>query len=303
MEFFLDDPLGQAVATPFVVGAVLTLIVRAAFGPAWGGKLAVAGGAAGFIVGFAVLQGVPTFPPPASVGKIFYLALFGGALGLAVDLLGATRKAGHALAFLLPAAALLWIAERRLGGTLSAGLVANLVVLFLASILVYWRVAATARGADAPENRSAGLFPAILVLVAAAGLALLAVMGASAALSAMSVALAAAAGGHLAVSGLFHLAGRAPFRFDAIGAFGLAGALLAIGYVLVLFNEGASRVALALLLLVFVIDFVARPAALAARPGGGAARLVQPVFYLAIVALPAALAVAYAYLILGQRPG
>lgn len=304
MRFFLDDPLGQAVATPFLAAAILTLAIRLAFGVALGARLAVAGAVLGFLAAVANMQGIQAFPPPASVPKIFYIVAIGGAIGLAVDLLGATRKAGHALAFVIPLAALAWLAERRLGGAMSPGFFANLAVSFAASILIYWRVAAAARGSAETVNHAAGLFPAIQVLVAASGLGILAVMGASAGLSAMSIALAASAGGYLAVSGLFYLGGRAPFRFDATGAFGIAGALLAIGYVIVLFNEGASRVALAVLLLVFVADIAARPIALGAKLGDGmAARIAQPFFYLALVAVPAALAVAYAYLILGQRPG
>ncbi len=142
------------------------------------------------------------------------------------------------------------------------------------------------------------------MLAAAAGLSLLALLGASASLSFLSAALAAATGGFLLAGYLVYLAGGPVLRFDAIGAFGLAGALLALAYVVLLFNQETNRLALAILLLTFIVDFWARPLALTARIGTGAvARALRPVIYGLIVAIPAAAAVLYVYVILGQRPG
>ncbi len=300
MSFFIDDLLGQTVATPFVVAFVLALALRLALGPALGRKLAVAGAAVAFLFAFTLIQGLPDFPPVASGGKTFYIVLIGAVLGLGLDLAGATRSGGHALAFIVPLAALAWlIASNPITERLWQA-----ALLLVASILVYWRVAATARGSDEEANRAAGLFPPILVLVAAVSLSLLALLGASASLSSLAAALAAATGGFLLASYLVDLAGRLPLRFDAIGAFGVAGALLALAYVMLLFNQETNRLSLAVLLLRFVFDFWARPAALGPALGyGTAGRIVRPLMYGVIVAVPAVAAVGYVFGILGQRPG
>lgn len=295
MGFLVNDPLGQGVAVPFLVALFVAAWMRMGGGAAFAARFGALGIGAGFLVAFALVQGIQPFPPPGSIAKTFYIVAAGIALGLVADFGPNERRDAHVFAAVLPLAALLWLAIRPLGAP-TWSLALTLALLYLASMLVYWRVAATARGADQAGGEAAALFPAILVMVAAVPFGLIALMGGSAVIATLAFAVAAASGGALAIQYLAFLARGRVHGLGGAGVFGSAGALLALAYVLVLFNEGASRVALALLLLVFVADLAVRRRALAFG-----VRWLRPVAYGAAVAVPAAAAFAYAYLILGQR--
>jgi hypothetical protein len=295
MNFLLTDPLGQGIVVPLLVSGFIGLWMRMGGGGAFAARFGGLGIGIGFLVAYALVQGIQPFPPAGSLAKVFYVVAIGMAVGLVADLGPAERHDAHLFAALLPLGALVWLAIRPLGAP-SWSLVGTLLLLYLASMLVYWRVAATVRGADQAGGEAAALFPAILVLVAAVPLGLVALMGGSAVIATLGFAVAAGAGGCLGVQYLAYLARGRVHGLGSAGIFGSAGALLALAYVLVLFNEGASRVALALLLLVFVADLAARRRALALAP-----RWLRPVAYGALVAVPAAASFAYAYLVLGQR--
>jgi len=283
MQSLLQDPIVQSAGLPFVVALVLALLIRFALGAQKGRMLAVAAAGFGFLACYANLLGIPAFPPPASSQKIFYLALLGLAAGLAIDLTGTERKAGHAFSFVFPAIALLWLAWRTITTGPGTGDVLTLLALFAGSILVFWRVAATARQADVEADPRHALSPAIMVFVAAFGAGLTALFGASASLSQLSVGLAMATAGFLLLAYIGYLRG-AVFSFGGTGAFGAAGALVVLVSVMALFAGKVSKWALVLILLVFAADFLARRVALK----GNAGRLLNPVLYGAIVAIPAA---------------
>jgi hypothetical protein len=299
----LADPLVASVLLPFIVAFALALALRGALGPTAGRRLAVAGAVVGLLLAITLISGVPPLPPISSTQKIFWIVLVGLAVGVVLDLTGSTRRGGHAFAFLIPLFALAWLTERlwSVGGV---ALVTRVLALFAASVLIYWRVAATARGSEEDPMRAAALFPPLLVLVSAVAVSLLALLSASASLSILAAALAAASGGFALASFLPFLFGGRPLRFDATGAFGLAGALLALVYVLVLFNEGTELSALIALLFVFLFDIFARPVALMTNSRSGAGtRVLRPLLYTAIIALPALAALAYVWVIVGARPG
>jgi hypothetical protein len=301
----LADPVGQMAIVPFAVGFLLALIVRTVGGYIWGQRFAAIGIGAAFLAAYYLIHsGVPAFPPAATAQKMFYVAAASFALGLVLDLAGAARSGGHLFAFVVPVAALVWMRWPQIAAGPGGGLVATLVVLFLASVIVYWRQAASARGADTDEASSAALFPSIQVLVAGLGLGGIALLGISLAFGSLSIALAAGAGGYLLVSYLLHLLSGRGLGYGAIGAFGAGGIWLALAYAAVFAADAPVKIVLiGVTALAFAVDFVARPFALLVAASGspGAARLLQPLAYGIVVAIPPAATLAYAWFVLGWR--
>lgn len=308
LQALLADPLWQVAVLPFGVAFIVTLMVRVGAGTA-GHRLSALGIAAGFVVGYYILRsGFPGFPPPQAVEKVFYIVLGGLVLGFVLDLAGLTRLGGHVLAFLIPIGALYWLRQTQIAAGFNTPLIVTLAALFLGSVFVYWRQAATARGAFAeavPELSSAALFPAIQILVAAIGLGGITILSFSPGNGQLAMALAAACGGYLLLSFVWHLFGRRGLGYGAIGALGAGGAWLALVYVSVFAADADIHyVLIGVVALTFVVDLGARPLALHAPLGAGAlGRLLRPVLYGAVVAIPSAAALAYAWFVLGWRLG
>jgi hypothetical protein len=301
LQSLLGDPVGQTAIVPFAAGVLLALVLRIAGGRA---LAALAIGAAFFATYYIIHNGIPSFPPMATAQKLFYVAAASLALGVVLDLAGAARAGGHLFAFVVPLAALAWMRWPQIAAGPGGALIATLAVLFLASIVVYWRQAASARGSDTDEASSAALFPAIQVLVAGIGLGGVALLGISLSFGSLAMALAAGAGGYLLVSYLVHLFAGRGLGYGATGAFGGGGIWLALAYAAVFAADAPAKIALiGVVALAFAVDFVARPLALLVAAGGSpaAARLVQPLAYGAIVAIPPAAALAYAWFVLGWR--
>jgi hypothetical protein len=307
IQNLLGDPVGQMAIVPFAIGAVLALLLRLAGGSVLGHRAAPLAIGAGFFVAYYLIHnGVPAFLPAATGQKAFYIAALGLALGLVLDLANLARAGGHFFAFVLPAVALFWMRQPQIAAGPGTDLIVTLAVLFLASLAVYWRQAAAARGSDAPDTSSAALFPPIQVLVAGLGLGGITILGVSLAFGSLAIALAAATGGYLLVSYLAHLfAGRA-LGYGAIGAFGAGGIWLAFAYAAVFAADAPVKLVLiGVVALAFVADIFARPLALLAAAGGApaTARFVQPLVYGIVVAIPPAAALAYAWFVLGWRMG
>jgi hypothetical protein len=307
IQNLLGDPVGQMAIVPFAIGAVLALLLRLVGGSALGHRAAPLAIGAGFFVAYYLIHnGVPAFPPTATGQKAFYVAAIGLGLGVLLDLAGLARSGGHLFAIVLPAAALLWMRQPQIAAGLDSALIATLAVLFLASIIVYWRQAAAARGSDAPETSSAALFPAIQVLVAGIGLGGIAILGVSLAFGSLAFALAAATGGFLLISYLAHLFSGRALGYGAIGAFGAGGIWLAFAYAAIFAADAPVKfVLIGVVALAFVADIFARPLALlaAAESAPATARFVQPLAYGIVVAIPPAAALAYAWFVLGWRMG
>jgi len=306
---FLNDLIasqpGQVALVPFAVSFLITLVL--AFAGEGGRRFAALGIGAGFLVAYLLQQsGLPSFPPPQTAQKIFYIAAGGLALGLLLDAAGLTRHGGHLFAVLLPIGALWWMRQTQIATGPSTALIVTLVVLFVVSVIVYWRNAATARGSDSMEASSAGLFPPIQLLAAALGLGGITLISFSITVGPLGLALAAAAGGHLLVSYLAHAIGGRALGYGAAGAFGGAGAWLALLYAAAFAAEQPLHYWLiGAVSLTFVADLVARRVALGAPFGtGGFARLVRPILYGIVVVIPAAAVLACAWFVLGWRlPG
>lgn len=301
LQNLLADPVGQTAIVPFAVGFLLALILRILGAH----RLAALGiGAAFFAAYHLIHNGVPAFPPAATAQKMFYVAAAGLALGLVLDLASAARSGGHLFAFAVPIAALAWMRWPQLTAGPGGALIATLVVLFLASIVVYWRQAAAARGSDTEEASSAALFPAIQVLVAGIGLGGIALLGISLSVGSLAMALAAGAGGYLLVSYLAHLFAGRGLAYGATGAFGAGGVWLALAYAAIFAADAPVKIALVgVVAVAFAVDFLARPLALLVAAGGApaTARLLQPLAYGIVVAIPPAAALAYAWFVLGWR--
>lgn len=307
MAFFNDliaSPIGQTAVVPFAVALAVALVLGVA-GGAVGRRVAALGIGAGFLVAYWLIDGVPPVPPVATKHKVIYVAAACLALGLILDLAGLSRAGGHALAFAVPAGALQWLRQDQIAAGPAAALVVTLAVLFLVSIVVYWRQAASARGADVPETSSAGLFAPIQVLAAAAGLGGIALLGISLGYGSAALALAAAGGGYLLASYLAHAVTGRALSYGATGAFGAGGAWLALEYAAVFEADTPAKIALlGAVALAFFADFLARPVALGAALGNGAfARLARPLIYGVVAGIPPAAALAYAWFVMGWRMG
>jgi hypothetical protein len=305
LEGWLNDDLARMAAAPFALALALALVVRLLGGADLGRRLAALGIGAGVLAAIYLISGLAPFPPAATNQKLIYAIAAGWALGIVLDLAGLTRAGGHLFALLLPLGVLWWLRETQLRAGPGTELVVSLVILYLVSVLVYWRQAASARGADAPAASSAALFPAIQLLAAGAGLGSVRVLDVPASLGMYGVAVAAAAGGYLLVAYLWHAASGRGLGFGAAGALGGGGAWLAILYAAAFqTDESVKRVLLALVAATFVADFFARPLALGAPLGTGlAARLLRPLVYGIVVSIPSAAAFAYAWFGLGMRLG
>jgi hypothetical protein len=285
----IDDPVFQAVIAPFAV----TLLVVAAARIFGGGRqaelLAGLGVVLGILVGYALLEGVPQFPPPASKQKLFYLIALGGVVGLAVDRLGRPSLLDALAVVAFPAVSLAWLAWRQLN--------AGPELMFLVTLGMLWTGSAAAlrRLADA-SDRGAGVTGPLLLIVAAAGAAGVALLGRTATLALLSGAIAAAVGAVALWNYVasFRGGGRAGFGRTAILA--AAGGLAVICALLVLYTPTASRVALVGVLLVPFSEPVARRI----RLGSGAAeRILGPVLHGAVAAVPALAAIGFAYVASG----
>lgn len=278
----LNDPAVQTGLAPFLVALVVGMALRALGGER---VMGVALGL-GFLAAYALLEGVPTFPPPASKQKVFYLAAFGLAAGLAIDLARRPAWLGQAAAVAYPLACALWFAWRRLGGTPDIAFLATLAGLWAGGAVFLVRLGRVGEGE--------GALDAGIVLVAAAlGAAGVAMLGASITLALSSAAVAAAAGG-LALWDYIAWGARGARRpFGAAALLGGGGALVALAGVMALYTPQVSKAALALVVLVPFADRAARHIALGS---GALARLTGPVALGAVAAVPALAAVGLAYL-------
>ena len=286
IEAIRANPLVAGVALPLTVAALLTLAARAIGGPTAGPRYAIAGAVVGFLLAYLAIEALPMLPPPTAKQKVFYLVIIAAAAGLVLDRLDRPALVERACLLLYPVVALVWLAWRPLQAGPDAALIAELVVLWVVSVIVLVRLAAA--------SGSGALRPGPLVVVAAVGAAVVALLGASASLAQLTAAVAAALGGLLSVAFAARLLGRAtPYAFGATGVLGLGGALLGLAYIMVLFTPDISRPALAVLILVFVTDLVPHRFA---RLRGALRRAAGPVVLTALALVPAVIAIAVAWL-------
>ena len=288
IEALTTNPAFGATVLPLGVALAATLVFWLIAGPYRAPRIIFAAAVAGILAAYWWIEKLPPVLPVTGKQKLFYFIVLLLVAGWAID--GPQRRqrkmSGFGrLAWLgLPALALIWLAWRPLLAGPDGQLLIEMAVLWLAAVLVHWRL----RG----QERAGALVGGVQVLVAAIGLAIVALIGASASLGALAGAVAAAMGGVLLWLYVMVVAHDERFGFGALGWLASAGVLLFIGDLLVLFAPDVNRWSLALLLLVFLADKV--PAGRRSR--GAMGRAMNPVVLTMIAAVPVVAAVGLAML-------
>ena len=232
--------------------------------------------AIGFLVAYVTITGLPPFPPRSSSQKLAYVILLGLILGIAWGLLRIPRPANLITMFVAAAAGVAWLAQPKLKSPELATLL-PIAILWIAGSVALMRLSAS-RG-DYPDG-------AMMLVLAAMGLAVVAFFGRSASMLQFGGALAASAGGFVLCAWFMP-----SFRLGQAGIYGGGIALLSIATVLALYTK-SSLLALAVLILVFFLDSVVERLPASA---GTLGRILRPVWMgvLALVPLAGAAGIAY----------
>ena len=238
MDF--GNPIFQSGVLPLFAAFVLTGAIRMAAGVERGPALASGSVGLAAILAYVVILAWPAWPPGQSIQKLAYIFAAGLAIGAIADAVPVPRGLRRALVVAAPLVGLAWLAEPVLVGGPGLADSAVLAVMALAALVIGWRLARREGEGD--------LTSTIQIGAGAAGLALIALLGATASVFQLAIALAVAAAG-------FALWNWPVMRFPpgASLLLGAGGAFIAIAGLLALFTE-ASRVALLLLVLVFFSD-------------------------------------------------
>lgn len=240
----------------------------------------------GFLLGYLVILGLPGFPPPSSTQKLPYLVVLVAILAVVVALVRGRLIVASAGLAVLAIGGLLWLSGRRLGGGDILSVALALGPLWLGWLVILFRLA---------RLRNQGQAPAVMVLVAALGLAGIGIFGASASVGQMALALAAAVGGYL----LWNWP-RVRFPFGETGLVAAGGSLLLLAsYLILAWPRAYIFVAVAVLVLVFFAD---GPAGRLMPRGEGARAVLAPVILGVTALLPVAVAVAITYVMGGGAP-
>ncbi len=285
--------MGALMSNPAFLGTVPALVAAfIAASPvvtrhAWA-RNAVAAIVVGFLIGFLFIEELPPLPPVTAKQKLFFVAVALLLLGIFFDAGGIGRRTAVRLQWLVPLVILAWLAWRLLGDP-DLRFAGEFIALFAASGFVLWRLRRAGDGG--------ALGPGTQLLVAAAGFSVIAVVGGSASLGMLASSVAAATGAVLVWAYGASVLRDTKLGFGAAGWLGGGGTLMTVAATTVLFTEGVNRIALAVLLLVFLADQVPLPV-----PGGLAGRVVRPVALGIVAAIPAAAAVAIAVLLGDDSP-
>jgi hypothetical protein len=289
IDAIVADPRLIGAAFPFATGLVVAALLRAGFGRRMGGVAAL-GALIAFLLVYALIEGLPPIFAVTAKQKLFWLAVLGGIAGC---LAGMGRRGGaseRALLVLLPAAGVLWLGERQwLRGPDTVFVVVS-AILWLAGAGILLRLRVTGTAAQ-------GFAGGVQLVVAAIGLALVALVGASASLATLAGALAAGLGGVLLLDYILLVGWGTAGGLGSVGRLGVALPLIFIAAILVLFSEGVSAIAVALLSLVFLSGRI--PLRIV-RGSSRFARALEPVQAGVLAAIPAAIAVGVALLMVGS---
>ncbi len=274
----LHDPFVQSSILPLLVGAVVVGVIHM-MKPVR--RLAAAGIAVTFVIIFALVIGVPALPPPSSMGKLFWASAVGLVLGVVMDIVGARMRVGSVLSAVWLAVSLVWIALPALDSL--TGILSLLVLLAVAAWVSFGRLAS---GAD--DSPVASAAPLLALALAVGGTALI---GSSASIAQMGLALAAATGGFLVWNWpverhVWGLSGQAAF-----------GVVILLACVLTLFTQTQTAV----LLLALPALFADRLRRRLRVPDTGFGRAVATAAVTALAVLPALVAVGAAYLLGGAE--
>lgn len=281
-----------------------TAAIRAAGGPVHGARLAIVAPGLGFLLAYYLVEGAD-WPAVASKQKVLWIAAAAVAVGLLVQLVCRRGLMALAAASLVALASLAWLDWQRLTGAPGTDRILTWAILYAAALLALWSLYATARDGTASDRPAAeadtgrgGIFAPLLLMIAAFPAGVISLFSAFIGMAQASIAIGAVLGGYLLVAYPYHVATGRSFAFGAGGLAGIAGAWIACVFVMALFGFSMNRVALAILLLSFPVALVARRV----RVGTGrTGRVLEPILFGAIVAIPAVAGATYA--ILTAEPG
>ena len=229
--------LVEPVLLPFAVAALAMLAGRFWLGTRPTVPLAALAQAAGFLIAYLALLGLPPWPPVMAREKIAFVAVCGVLLGLLLLLLPRWADALQALMLAWPVAIVVWLALP--APVELATVVAGALLALLGAAMIGPLAGARQRN---PRR-------VLMLLSALLGLAGIALFGQALSLAGLALALAASLAGVL-------VAGRSVALANA-ALIGPSGSALALAGTLVLYGA-ASRPALLLLALVFAADRLAR---------------------------------------------
>ena len=286
----VNNPVFQAVIGPFVVAFLIVGASRLVGWRTGSEVLAGLGLAAGLLVAFVQLRGMPSLPPNSAPEKLFYLITLAGLIGVALDLLGSPPLIGRIAFILFPAICLAWFSLRWLLAGPDVELLIKLALMWAGAAIFLWQI----RDATASGGALAG---AILILATAVGAAGVAALAPFIGVTLLCASVAAVAGATaLWAYGARVLVG-ASMTIGATSLLSAAGGLVATVLLLVLFTTSVSTAGAALLIVVPFARLVAEPLLLGGAIGR---RVFGPVLLIAVAAVPAAGAIGLAYLMPGQ---
>ncbi len=223
---------------------------------------------------------VPPFPPVGAVNKAFYVIAVGTAIGFAAEI--AAPRAVRLLALLQPVAAAFYVGAPRLGvASWEVALAAVAGMAFMG--LVFLR---GATGTEGDVKRGG------VIAVLALGFAPIALLGASSSSFQLCLMFAAGCFGILVVHSV-----KPAFRFGGASSIGALGGLIAIADTVVLITRKADLIALAVLALCLVLPAFSAPVC---RTCGLSRPFPRLFTHVALAALPAAAALAVAYIHYGS---
>lgn len=227
-----------------------------------------------------VYNKVPVFPPVGAVNKVFYVIAIGTAVGFAVEI--AARRAVRVASLFQPPAAAFYIGLPRLGVATW-----EVVAVATAGVAIMWLVL---RGASvrAEDDVKRGGVLAVLAL----GFAPIALLGASSSSFQLCLMLAA---GCLGIF-LVHII-KPVFRFGGASSTGALGGLISVACTVVLITRKADLLAIAILGLCVVLPVFSEGIC---RMLGVSRQFPHLFVHVALAAIPAALAVAIAFLDYGS---
>lgn len=296
MSEMLQDPAVLGGYIPLALGLVLALLIRQTGGQTGGLRWTVLAICIAWLIAYWILEGV-RWPAVASKQKIFYIVAIAFAVGWALEAARPRHVWLLGASLLAPALAVYWIAARSLASAQDTSTLLLVVALWLASVIVLWRLAANSRAEATPSegvgDRS-GLFSPSALLVAALGAGVVYLNGAEIGLTQLNIALGAILGMYMLVNYIGFVATGRSLNFGPVGVIGGGMIWLVCAYIGVLFGSSVSRISMAVLVGCFVLDPVARRLRLG---DGRAGRVIQPFLYGLVVALPAIAAVIWSFVV------
>ena len=208
--------------------------------------------AAGLLMAFVQLRGIPSLPPNSASEKLFYLMTLAVLIGVALDLLGSPPLIGRLAFVLFPAICLAWFSLRPLLARPDVGLLIKLALMWAGAAIVLWQTCVT-------TARGGALAGAIIILATAVGAAGVAAVAPFIGVTLLCASIAAVTGALALWAYGERLLVSAPVTIGATSLLGAAGGLVATVLLLVLFTASVSTPGATLLIAVPFAVLVAEP--------------------------------------------